>query len=218
MLPAPRAARRAGLVAAVALHLGAIGAVLAYEPARTTLAVPAAIAVEWITTAAPRAEEPAPEPPKPVKAAPRPRQPKRVQPAHSEPAPLAAAPVPEQAADPVPAPTSTPAPAAVAAIDPTPAPVVITPPIYNADYLANPAPAYPALSRRTREQGRVILRVHVTPAGTVDDVQVRTSSGHARLDDSALETVKQWKFVPAKRGADPVAAWVLVPISFGLDS
>ncbi len=104
----------------------------------------------------------------------------------------------------------------MAAIDPAPPPAPVTPPIFNADYLANPPPPYPPLSRRTGEQGRVILRVHVTPGGAVDDVQVRTSSGHARLDDSALETVKRWKFVPAKRGAEPVAAWVLVPISFGL--
>jgi protein TonB len=95
---------------------------------------------------------------------------------------------------------------------------VITPPIFDAGYLSNPPPAYPALSRRLREQGRVVLRVHVTAAGAVDEAQVRTSSGHARLDDSALETVKRWKFVPAKRGPEPMAAWVLVPISFGLDS
>jgi len=30
--------------------------------------------------------------------------------------------------------------------------------------------------------------------------------------------VRQWKFVPARRGDTPVGAWVLVPISFTLRS
>jgi protein TonB len=206
---------------AIALHVGLIAAALAYEPARTALAAPAAIAVEWI--AAPRVEAPPVIEPKPVRIE-RPKPAKRAAPKRSEPAPVAAAPAPtpaptEPAAEPAPPPPPA-APAPMAAVDPAPAPppVAISPPLFNADYLANPPPPYPSLSRRTGEQGRVILRVHVTPGGTVDDIQVRTSSGHARLDDSALETVKRWKFVPAKQGAQPIAAWVLVPISFGLDS
>ena len=93
----------------------------------------------------------------------------------------------------------------------------MTQPIFNADYLDNPAPAYPPLSRRMSEQGRVMLRVLVNPNGTADDVQIRTSSGVTRLDDAARETVRRWKFVPAKRGARPFAAWVLIPISFKLE-
>jgi len=30
--------------------------------------------------------------------------------------------------------------------------------------------------------------------------------------------VKQWRFVPARRGKTPISAWVLVPISFSLKS
>jgi protein TonB len=67
------------------------------------------------------------------------------------------------------------------------------------------------------EEGKVVLRVHVTPGGGADEVQVRSSSGSARLDESARETVKTWKFVPAKRGAEAVPAWVLIPISFRLE-
>jgi periplasmic protein TonB len=218
-MSAPPAARRVGATAAVALHVVAGAAILTYEPARSTLSVPAAIAVEWI--AAPRVEPltPAPKPmlaPKPVR---------RAAPRSVEPAPVAATPTPAAAPQPVAEPVAAPAPlpvvaAPVASIaQPTPAPpIALTPPVFNADYLANPAPPYPPLSRRTGEQGRVVLRVHVTAAGTVDEAHVRASSGHTRLDDSALETVKRWKFVPAKRGPEPVAAWVLVPISFGLES
>jgi protein TonB len=47
-------------------------------------------------------------------------------------------------------------------------------------------------------------------------VELRSSSGHDRLDAVALETVRRWKFVPARRGDQAVSAWVLVPISFSL--
>ena len=94
----------------------------------------------------------------------------------------------------------------------------MTPPIFDAAYLDNPAPPYPLASRQTGEQGRVILRVLVNPAGRADSVEVRTSSGYWRLDEAASETVRGWKFVPAKRGAEAVPAWVLIPVSFRLES
>jgi protein TonB len=51
---------------------------------------------------------------------------------------------------------------------PTPSPPAsaITLPRYDADYLSNPPPAYPALSRRMGEQGEVLLRVQVREDGT----------------------------------------------------
>jgi protein TonB len=103
------------------------------------------------------------------------------------------------------------------AVAAAPGPVAVTPPVFNADYLENPSPAYPPLSRRMREQGRVMLRVLVNAKGTADDVQIRTSSGISRLDEAAQETVRRWKFVPAKRGTEAVSAWVLIPISFRLE-
>jgi protein TonB len=89
---------------------------------------------------------------------------------------------------------------------------------FDADYLRNPKPPYPPLSRRMREEGRVILRVRVTAEGSASDVEIRTSSGSARLDDSALRTVHRWKFIPARRGQTPVQSWVLVPVIFKLES
>jgi protein TonB len=90
------------------------------------------------------------------------------------------------------------------------------PPRFDADYLRNPAPPYPPLSRRMGEQGRVVLRVLVSSAGRPDVVEVYDSSGAPRLDQAALETVKRWTFVPARQGDRPVVARVLVPISFSL--
>ncbi len=69
-----------------------------------------------------------------------------------------------------------------------------------------------------REQGKVILRVLVSADGVAEQVELRTSSGSPRLDQSAQETVKTWKFVPARQGERKVAAWVLVPIAFTLEN
>ena len=88
---------------------------------------------------------------------------------------------------------------------------------FDADYLKNPAPPYPALSRRMGEEGKVILRVTVNAQGAADNVEIKTSSGSARLDESAQRTVKSWKFIPAKRGDVAVQSIVLVPIIFKLE-
>ena len=202
----------AALAATLALHAAAVAALLAYQPARSALLAAAPIMVEWL--AAPKAE--------PAVQTPEPRRPKPVH-RKARPVETATATTPTAPAE-APAPMAVPAPppalpeAVALAPAPTPAPAaIVAPPIFNADYLQNPAPAYPALSRRLGEQGRVILRVLVNPNGSAGEVQLRTSSGSARLDESARVTVSHWKFVPAKRGSDPVPEWVLIPISFKLD-
>jgi periplasmic protein TonB len=89
---------------------------------------------------------------------------------------------------------------------------------FDADYFRNPAPDYPAASRRMREEGTVYLDVHVTAEGKAGDLSIRKSSGHARLDEAALNTVRHWRFVPARRGAEAIAAQVVVPVVFRLGS
>ncbi|UCV17124.1 energy transducer TonB [Quatrionicoccus australiensis] len=111
---------------------------------------------------------------------------------------------------------------AVAAPDPKPAPAApaaepVSQARFDADYLRNPAPAYPPLARRMGEEGKVILRVSVNPQGTADSVEIRTSSGSPRLDEAAQKTVRNWKFIPAKRGDAAIQSWVLVPIIFKLE-
>lgn len=87
---------------------------------------------------------------------------------------------------------------------------------FNADYLHNPKPQYPALSRRLGEQGRVLLHVQVSVEGKALAVSVKESSGFKRLDDAAVTVVKQWQFVPAKQGDTALVSWVDVPIQFSL--
>ena len=118
---------------------------------------------------------------------------------------------PQPAARPEPPPAASPAPSAPAASPP------VTAARFDADYLHNPAPAYPLVSRRVGDQGRVLLRVLVNTQGTASVVQIQASSGHTRLDEAASETVRQWRFVPARRGTEAIEGWVLVPIDFRLD-
>ena len=202
-----------GGVFTIALHVAVLAALVAHEPSRTALLAAAPVMVSLITP--PKIEPPKPKvevPPKPrpvvMKPLPKP-----------EPLPLITAPVEVPSPSPivVPPPPPPPAPAPVVAAPVIAPPVVMTAPIFAADYLDNPAPAYPAPSRKAGEQGRVILRVLVNPGGTADEVQVRTSSGFLRLDEAARDSVRRWRFVPAKRGGEPVTAWVLVPVSFRLD-
>lgn len=110
---------------------------------------------------------------------------------------------------------------AVSAAEPSPARAPaqpLEPPRFDLAYLNNPAPAYPPLSRRLREEGRVVLRVLVSPDGLVESLEVMTTSGHARLDETALAAVRRWRFVPARAGERAVAGWAIVPVAFHLDS
>jgi protein TonB len=88
---------------------------------------------------------------------------------------------------------------------------------FNAGYLNNPEPPYPPQSRRLGEEGKVVLRVLVSAEGFALQVELDASSGSDRLDKSALDTVRKWRFIPASRGGAAIESWVLVPILFRLE-
>jgi protein TonB len=90
-------------------------------------------------------------------------------------------------------------------------------PSADADYLKNPPPGYPRLSRRNGEQGTVIVRVFISTQGTPEKAEVRTSSGFARLDQAALDAVQRWRFVPGRRQGTPEAMWFNIPVRFILE-
>ncbi|MBA4264344.1 MAG: energy transducer TonB [Comamonadaceae bacterium] len=114
------------------------------------------------------------------------------------------------------APAAEPSPVQSEAIQ-QPAPPRIELPSSDADYLNNPRPAYPALSRRLGEQGKVVVRVFIDTDGSARRAEVRTSSGYERLDQTALQTVQRWRYVPGKRNGIPEAMWFNVPINFVLE-
>lgn len=138
----------------------------------------------------------------------------------SAPAPTPVAqPVAEHAVQQAPvavAPAAPPHPAPVAA-SPAPEPV-IEPPRYNAAYLSNPPPPYPLAARRRGIEGTVLIRAEISAEGGCLRAELKKSSGAELLDQAALEAVKKWRFVPAKRGSQAVVAWVEVPITFKLEN
>ena len=93
----------------------------------------------------------------------------------------------------------------------------LSPVRFDVAYLQNPAPVYPAMSRRLGEEGKVLLRVKVSADGNPLTVNLEKSSNFTRLDDSALQVVNRWRFVPAKRGEEAIEASVIVPIVFRLE-
>lgn len=90
----------------------------------------------------------------------------------------------------------------------------LTPAHVDPNYLHRPNPVYPALSKRLREEGTVLLRVNLDTQGSVLDISIEKSSGFQRLDQAAHEAVKQWRFIPAKRGQEAMPSTALVPIEF----
>lgn len=166
-----------------------------------------------LEAAAPKVEEPAPTPVAPA-----------LVPAPAEVAPAVAPTINE----PAPAPGSAAAPAAsssTVALPPS-APVVAAKPASappdGVTRTARPQggyqvrPAYPSAPRRLGIQGTTMLRVHILADGRIGDVRVEHSAGHPDLDQAAMEAVRRWRFEPARRGADAVAMWVLLPVEFRL--
>ncbi len=215
----------AQLALVVAAHLALLAALLAYRPARQAMLQIIPVVASIIPSE--RVEPPAPPTPArkvAPKAAPAPaREQKPVAPATTQVIAAESSPATPPAmiaainAAPAPPANTAATPAAPASASTKSAPgaqATLTPPRSDAAYLNNPKPEYPAVSLRLGEAGRVVLNVHVSAAGTAEQVSVRSSSGSERLDQEALKTVKQWKFIPARRGGEAVAAQVLVPITF----
>ena len=83
-------------------------------------------------------------------------------------------------------------------------------------YLKQPAPRYPTESRRSFEEGLVILRVLIDESGHAKSVNVYRSSGHPRLDEAAREAVVRAIFKPYIDGGVARAAIAMVPVEFSL--
>ena len=177
---------------------------------------------------------PKPEPPKPEPPKPKPPKPEPVRPEPPRPAPPAPVPTPPPAPSPAvsvpetkpapqppePAPAPAPRPAPVPQAPPAPpAPPAKTDGSISASYSAsNAKPVYPTMSKRMGEQGTVMLRVLVKSDGSAANVEVKSSSGFPRLDQSAVEAVKSWRFNPATLDGKPVDEWYQVPIPFKLQN
>jgi protein TonB len=219
----PRSGRRLATVAlTLALHALLIASIWYARPWTPSVKPPARVEVALI--APPEPEKPKPPPP--------PRPPDRPSPKRTPllvTVPLVVPEMPRPLTTPIPAvapqfespvraieaPVVSDAPIGAAPVVAPPPPELV-PPRFDAAYLDNPAPIYPAAAKRAAEEGRVLLRVLVSADGHAQSVEIARTSGSDRLDQSALEAVRKWRFVPARRGDANVAAYVNVPIVFSL--
>lgn len=205
---------RAGLplASAIAGHGLVLALVLVVVPTERIVEAVRPMAVRLIELTP---DPPRPVPPEPAKPVIRPAKPVPV----VQPLPVLAVASTSEAAPPAAFVVAAQPPALPVAAPPAPpAELPVTVPRFDADYLHNPKPAYPPTSRRLGEEGKVLLRVFVGSDGQAEKIELKASSGFARLDAAAQDAVARWRFVPARRGDQPVAAWVVVPISFSLES
>jgi protein TonB len=85
------------------------------------------------------------------------------------------------------------------------------------DSQINRPPPYPPEALAHREQGRVLLEIHVLPNGRPVFISVATSSGYDVLDNAARDAVMGWHFTPAQQFGRPVASVLPFWIAFQLN-
>ncbi len=76
-----------------------------------------------------------------------------------------------------------------------------------------PEPTYTDKARLVKRQGAAVLCIVVNPHGDVEQARIVRPLGLG-LDQSALHTVRSWKFKPATRNGKPVPVRVMVEVSF----
>lgn len=156
-----------------------------------------------------------------------PQQTAAVEPKREKPKPVKPEPAPQAAPPDVPA--ETPVEAPVEAEDPSPPadsapaqPENVSPglpdiePDYQAAYLNNPHPGYPMVARRMGWHGKVMLEVEILENGLPGEIKLHQGSGRDVLDNAAMQAVRGWRFVPARKNGVVVAKRIIVPINFNL--
>src|SRR6185437_520894 len=81
--------------------------------------------------------------------------------------------------------------------------------------LKTPDPEYSQQARKARYQGLCTLEVVIGPDGRTYNIKVTRPLGE-RLDEKAVEAVRKWQFVPARKDGNPVAAAVTIQLEFHL--
>ena len=78
----------------------------------------------------------------------------------------------------------------------------------------NPHPIYPLIARKKGWEGRVVIQTDVDKQEMFQIRKVLESSGFKVLDDISIETLKTWRFTPAKLGNKFVDDIVEIPVKF----
>ena len=78
-------------------------------------------------------------------------------------------------------------------------------------------PYYPELAKKAGIEGTVRVQALVNTAGIPEKVEILTTDNEV-FNESALLTVKQWRFKAAVVNGKPVAVWVTIPVRYKLQT
>lgn len=77
-------------------------------------------------------------------------------------------------------------------------------------------PKYPTDMRREGTSGIVTIKCTIDEKGNVTEPIVEKATNEAFVQP-ALEALRKWKFKPAKKGGQPIALRVSIPIQFSMN-
>lgn len=80
--------------------------------------------------------------------------------------------------------------------------------------LRSVAPEYPYSARRSRTEGKVVIRLLVKKDGKPDNFSIHSSSPVGIFDSAALSAARRWRFKPGRYAGNDVDTWVLLPFNF----
>jgi periplasmic protein TonB len=86
----------------------------------------------------------------------------------------------------------------------------------HVDPAANNTTIYPKGSQSLGEEGVVTVNAFVRQNGRATRVKLLNSSGYIDLDTAAIQTVMNWKFIPAMEGGQPTDDWTKLQIVYKL--
>ncbi|HEY2071340.1 MAG TPA: energy transducer TonB [Rhizomicrobium sp.] len=88
----------------------------------------------------------------------------------------------------------------------------------HVDASADNQTIYPIRAQSSGEEGVVKLQAYVRSNGRATRVRMVQSSGFSDLDDAAIQTVMNWRFVPSSAGGTSQSDWADLQIVYKLPS
>lgn len=78
-------------------------------------------------------------------------------------------------------------------------------------------PSYPELSKRREETGTATVRFIIDTTGAIDNITLAKSSGFSRLDDAAMQALRESACRPYDENGAPIRVSYEQAFTFGLD-